>query len=271
LASVIAIIDASINNLSMARMLLSKLRTRQVRRAKDVEALKSTAIEWFGEHRPAILSASPALDLARSDLHFRTLLECTSKYATKATYIRVLANAKSSIVELRGAALTPSISPYPAVDDLAPDFSPLAGNPEMRGVLARRWEECCRCVKAEAHLAGIVMMGGLLEALFVARANKLGDKTQLTNAAAAPKDKAVGKALNYQSWMLDSYIKVGRELNWITDSARDVADILKEYRNFIHPEKELRHGVSLDLNDSAILWQVTKALARQLLLSARPT
>lgn len=68
--------------------------------------------------------------------------------------------------------------------------------------------------------------------------------------------------------MLDSYIKVARELNWITESAKDVADILKEYPNFIYPEKERRHGVVLALNDSSMFWQVTKALARQLLASA---
>jgi hypothetical protein len=112
------------------------------------------------------------------------------------------------------------------------------------------------------------MMGGLLEALFVARANKLPDKRALVNAVSAPKDKSPGKTLNYQEWMLDSYIKVARELNWITESAKDVADILKEYRNFIHPEKERRHGVVLALNDSSMFWQVTKALARQLLASA---
>jgi len=111
------------------------------------------------------------------------------------------------------------------------------------------------------------MMGGLLEALFVARANKMSDKTPLTSATNAPKDKAAGKTTNYQDWMLDSYIKVGFELKWITESAKDVADKLKEYRNFIHPAKELRYGVTLGLNDSSMFWQVTKALARQLLLS----
>jgi hypothetical protein len=68
--------------------------------------------------------------------------------------------------------------------------------------------------------------------------------------------------------MLDSYIKVGHELGWITDSARQIADVLKEYRNYIHPAKELRHQVLLAHNDSAMFWQVTKALVRQLLLSA---
>lgn len=94
------------------------------------------------------------------------------------------------------------------------------------------------------------------------------DKHPLTSATSAPKDKGTGKTLNYQDWMLDSYIKVGFELKWITESAKDVADKLKEYRNFVHPAKELRYGVILGLNDSSMFWQVTKALARQLLLSA---
>ena len=138
----------------------------------------------------------------------------------------------------------------------------------MRDILTRRWYECCKCVKAEAHLAAIVMMGGLLEALFVARANKMGDKTTLVNAVSAPKEKGTGKTINYQEWMLDSYIKVAHELNWITESAKNVADVLKEYRNYVHPEKERRHGVVLAFNDSSMFWFVTKALTRQLLMSA---
>ena len=170
---------------------------------------------------------------------------------------------------VRTAALVAPVEKQTAnTDDLAPDFSPLAGNQEMRGILTRRWNECAKCVKADAHLAAIVMMGGLLEALFVARANKMPDKAPLTSAASAPKDKATGKTTNYENWMLDSYIKVGFELKWITESAKDLADTLKEYRNFIHPAKELRYGVTLGINDSSMFWQVTKALARQLLLSA---
>jgi hypothetical protein len=122
-------------------------------------------------------------------------------------------------------------------------------------------------VKADAHLAAIVMMGGLLEALFVARANKMPLKDPLVKAGSAPKDKTTGKTLNYQEWTLDAYIKVAHELKWITESAKEVADVLKEYRNYVHPEKERRHGVVLAFNDSSMFWQVTKALVRQLLMS----
>ena len=197
------------------------------------------------------------------------ILNSTAKYAARQTYLDALKDAKTALLAIRAAALTAPATPTVGnTDDLAPDFSPLAWNQEMRDILTRRWHECCKCVKADAHLAAIVMMGGLLEALFVARANKMTEKTSLVNATSAPKDKTTGKTLIYQEWMLDSYIKVAHELKWITESAKDAADVLKEYRNYVHPEKERRHGIVLALNDSSIFWQVTKALVRQLLMSA---
>lgn len=262
-------IDAAIQEVTTARALLSKIRSNQVRGVDVVAALKSTAYAWFNTHRPVVAVGASNVDLTVVDGHYRIVLDSTARHAAKKTYVDALKDAKDALIAVRAALLTAPVAPTTSTtDDLAPDFSPLAGNQEMRDILTRRWHECCKCVKAEAHLAAVVMMGGLLEALFVARANKLPDKNPLIKAALAPKDKATSKTLNYQDWMLDSYIKVGRELKWITESAKDVADVLKEYRNYVHPEKERRHGIVLALNDSSMFWQVTKALARQLLMSA---
>lgn len=262
-------IDAAIDEVTSARARAAKITTVQIRGVDQVASLKATANAWFKTHRPIVVAGASTLDLAAVDGHYTLVLNSTAKNAAKQTYLDALKAAKNALVAVRAASLTaPITQATDSTDDLAPDFSPLAGNQEMREILTRRWHECCKCVKADAHLAAIVMMGGLLEALFVARANKMADKKPLINAAEAPKDKTTGKTANYQDWMLDSYIKVGCELKWITESAKDVADVLKEYRNYIHPEKERRHGVVLALNDSSIFWQVTKALTRQLLLSA---
>jgi hypothetical protein len=267
--TVLEAIDAAIHEITNARKLVSRVNSKQVRRADDVAMLKATADTWFRTHRPVVVNSAPNLELSSADENYTAVLDATSKYASKSTYVDALKLAKASLIDIRKSALvTPSPTPVANTDDLAPDFSPLAGNQQMRDILTRRWHECAKCVKADAHLAAIVMMGGLLEALFVARANKMPDKTPLTSAASAPKDKTTGKTTNYQEWMLDSYIKVGYELRWITESAKDVADIIKEYRNFVHPAKELRYGVTLGLNDSSIFWHVTKALSRQLLMSA---
>jgi hypothetical protein len=262
-------IDAAINEVTAARSRVNKVKSKQIRGVDDVATLKATAQAWFHTHKPVVVAGAPQVDLTTVDDNYTDLLYSTAKYAAKSTYLGILKFTKAALVAARAAALVaPAAAAVASTDDLAPDFSPLAGNQQMREILTRRWHECAKCVKADAHLAAIVMMGGLLEALFVARANKMTDKSPLTSAANAPKDKATGKTTNYQDWMLDSYIKVGCELKWITESAKAIADTLKEYRNFVHPAKELRYGITLGFNDSSMFWQVTKALARQLLLSA---
>jgi hypothetical protein len=261
-------IDAAIQEATAARGRVNKIKTAQVRGIDEVASLKATAQTWFHTHRTVIASGASHADLTAVDNAYRVVLDATDRAAAKTTYVNALKDAKDALISVRTAALVAPAVSVASSDDIPPDFAPLAGNEEMRDILTRRWNECAKCVAAEAHLAAVVMMGGLLEALFVARANKMPDKTPLTTAVSAPKDKTTGKTVNYQEWMLDSYIKVGSELNWITVSARDVADKLKEYRNFVHPAKELRYGVTLGLNDSSMFWQVTKALARQLLLSA---
>lgn len=263
-------LDAAIKEVTSARARVSKIRSKQVRGVDEVASLKSTANAWFKTHRPTVAQAVAVSDISAIDAQYQIVLESAEKHAAKQTYLSALKACKDLLVAARGGVLTApwSAATLQPTDDLPPDFAPLVGNQDMRDILTRRWHECCKCVAADAHLAAIVMMGGLLEALFVARANKMPDKKPLINAAAAPKDKATGKVQNYQDWMLDSYIKVAHELKWITESAKDVADVLKEYRNYVHPEKERRHGVVLALNDSSIFWQVTKALTRQLLLSA---
>src|SRR5262249_31453059 len=153
-------------------------------------------LAWFNTHRAAIISGGMDFDLAAADRHYTIILNSTDKYAARQTYLDALKNAKTALITLRAAALTAPATPAVGnTDDLAPDFSPLAGNQEMREILTRSWHECRKCVNADAHLAAIVMMGGLLEALFVARANKMSVKGPLVNAASAPKDKTTGKTL----------------------------------------------------------------------------
>ncbi len=154
-----------------------------------------------------------------------------------------------------------------------PDFAALSAEAAMKAILERRWHECQRCIRAGAPLAATVMMGGLLEALFVVRANLLTNKAALFRAKSTPMDFKTKKPLALTEWTLRPYIDVAAELGWITSSGKGVAAVLRDYRNYIHPEKERAHGVDLNEHDSGMFWEVTKSLARQLFasISAPPT
>ena len=78
------------------------------------------------------------------------------------------------------------------------------------------------------------------------------------------------KPLDLGEWTLRPYIDVAFELGWISKSGKDVAAVLRDYRNYVHPEKERSHGVVLTEGDSAMFWEVTKSLVRQLLSQSSP-
>jgi len=82
-----------------------------------------------------------------------------------------------------------------------------------------------------------------MEALFLARINRLTNLALVFTATAAPKDKA-GKSKPLKEWGLKDYLDVAKELGWIRQSAKDVGQVLRDYRNYIHPEKmQERHYV----------------------------
>lgn len=261
-------ITTALSELERARKNVRGTPNRQIRGVEQRAALRALAFAWFQSHRKAITTTNELAVLTAVNAAYQTILDAAEKNSGKATYLSAMASAKTGLLELRAQLIVAEGQPSSATE-AAPDFSPLVGDEIMRGILERRWDECQKCVVAQAHLASIVMMGGLLEAMFVARANKLTNKSALMKATAAPKDPKTKKVVDIRDWTLRPYIDVGHELGWITRSAKDVAGVLSEYRNYVHPEKERRHNVLLQGQDTAMLWGVTKSLVQQLLQSSK--
>lgn len=259
-------LDDLVREIDRALNVLKKIKAAQVRNTEHRDFFRSTALSWFHTRRSAVARDMGAEVVEQIDVPYRTILDAADRYSSKNTYIHAAKLAKQTLIEARSRALTPApIATAVRTTDSAPDFAPLVSDPIMQSILERRWDECKRCIDAGAPLAATVMMGGLLEAFLVARANKLSDKSKLFKAAATPIDPKTKKPLDLRQWMLGHYIDVGHELKWISDSAKHVAVILRDYRNYIHPEKERSHGIALSPDDALMFWEVTKTLSRELL------
>jgi hypothetical protein len=257
-------IASALSQVARARKNVLRVGGRQVRNVEDRDALKSLALAWFHTHRLVILNyLRDEGVLADVDTAFRRILDAAELRSAKSIYTAAFDQVKAGLIEVRGQVIVGTDAPTEG--DAPPDFGLLTSDMLMNQILTRRWEECRKCVNAGANLAAIVMMGGLLEALFVARANKLADKSVLFKCTATPLDVKTKKPLDLRDWTLRPYIDVAHELGWISRSAKDVAAVLRDYRNYVHPEKERSHGVALGGADSAMLWQVAKNLTRQLL------
>lgn len=256
-------LDDLVREVDKALNVLKRITSTQVRNAEHRDFFRATALSWFQRRRSTVAQDMPAEVVEAIDTPYRTILNATDKNSSKNTYVGAAKVAKRTLVEARTRALV--TQPVARTADAVPKFAPLATDPVMQNILERRWDECRRCIEGGAPLAATVMMGGLLEALLVARANKLSDKSKLFKALATPIDPKTKKPLDLRQWMLGPYIDVGHELRWISNSAKNVAVILRDYRNYIHPEKERSHGVTLSPDDAAMFWEVTKTLSRELL------
>jgi len=259
------ILDELLALINGTRQRLAKGKSKQIRGNEERTHLKSLAFAWFKSYRPVLLDDAPHLRLDQVDSCFRRLLDGTLRSTSRSTYANVLKDTRVAVGVLQREALVPPQNDHSERDDQTPDFTPLANDPEMRAVLEERWIECRKCIQAEAFLAATVMMGGLLEALLLARANRLQDKTPLFTSAAAPRQKTTGNPLPLSSWTLRNFIDVAHELGWVSRSGKDIAEVLRDYRNCVHPEKQRSHGVVLSLQDSRMFWDITKNLSRQLL------
>ena len=74
-------------------------------------------------------------------------------------------SVKGHLVTLRSSGVLVAPSTEPA----QPQFHLLISDPKMLGILDRRWKETLACQRVGADLAATVMLGSLLEALFLAR------------------------------------------------------------------------------------------------------
>jgi len=200
---------------------------------------------------------------ARLDAAYQNLVAHSDRLTTRGVYDHLLKSIRVDLIALRAEALATPTKVVPTSDNPV-SFQALGSDARMQAVLAARWNECVLCLQAGAPLAATVMMGGLLEALLLARVNLQTDKTSVFKATAAPKDDQQ-KTRPLKEWALKNYIEVAHELGWITVSAKDVGEVLRDYRNYIHPSKQYSHNVTLTVDDAAILLEVAKAIARQVL------
>jgi hypothetical protein len=259
-----AAIDAAIREIDRLRRLLKRGRSPQVRSADERDVIRATCLTWFNNHRSDLRQVVGDDLLQDADASYKGILGAADRATARSTYDESLKGLRKLISDLRSAVVAP-LPPAKPTTDSPPSFDSLVPDPAMRLVLSRRWDECTKCVSAKAPLAATVMMGGLLEALLLARVHRHPDKSAVFRAASAPHDSKTTKPLMLQEWTLRNYIDVAHELGWITSSAKDLGEVVRDYRNYIHPHKELTHGVHLADHDARLFWEIAKGIARQLL------
>jgi hypothetical protein len=262
--SFIETIDKCSQEIETLQKLFKKSQTNQVRTRDEKDILKAVSITWFQTHRPVVLLSVEENSIKHIDSKFQELLSGADKFPLRKKCLTLFKNVRVDLVKLRNENIVAVVAPIKNTVDTIPSFANLVADPTMQKILASRWDECNKCVIHEAPLAAVVMMGGLLETLLLSKANSLPNLTPVYTAKLSPKNPQ-GQTLPLKEWGLRNYIDVAHELNWITQTEKDLGNVLMDYRNYIHPFKQKTYNVTLQPSDARILWELCKSISKQLL------
>lgn len=83
------------------------------------------------------------------------------------------------------------------------------------------------------------------------------------SSAITPKYKD-GKTKQLHDWTLGDLIDVASDMNAIGLDVKKFSHALRDFRNYIHPLEQKKHGFRPDQHTVAICWHVFKAAFSQL-------
>jgi len=182
----LATVDAGIDEAGKAFALLGKKKTAQIGAQEERAHIKAVCLSWLATHRMQVAPYCDLSDLIPIDGIYQALLEANEGRPSRPGTRDQLKSVKTKLISLRSKLVM--VDPSAAtMSDQPPQFSNLAPDPDMQAILLNRWNETILCMNGGANLAAIVMMGGLLEALLLARINLESNKAPIFKATKAPR------------------------------------------------------------------------------------
>lgn len=263
----IKILENTLKELENLKKLLNRKKISYVNTQEEKIFIKATVYSWLNSHRPKLANANGVIDFSKIDNDYDALLNYSDSRTKRSLYITSINNLKSNLIGLRSEIIDKTNSGKILSKEhiLKPNFSSLVSNSKMISILENRWMEIENCLSNNAPFAATVMMGGLLESVFLTKINTFEDKKVLFEQRSTPKNGKTKKPKQLSEWMLKDFIDVSSEIKLITKPAANFSRYIMDYRNYIHPEKELRKGESIKIGDAELFWKVTISLINQLL------
>lgn len=136
------------------------------------------------------------------------------------------------------------------------DLRQVAVEVNLQSVVADRLDEVETCFENGAHLAVVILCGSTLEGLLFEVARN--HPAEFNRARAAPRH--VDKVRPFSEWTLNDLLNCSRELGLLGEDVAKFGHALREFRNYIHPQQQVREGFRPR--------RVTAQVARQVLRAA---
>ena len=178
-------------------------------------------------------------------------------------------------VDIRGVIPTiveiePSLPPadnLPTIIFPVPNLSAVTVDSALLALLESRWNEIQLCLSAGSYLACVILIGSLLEGALLSVFE--AHPEQANKAKSCPKEDS-GKPKQFADWKLVELLQVAHEVGWIRRDASEFANIVRDYRNLVHPYKQRESRFNPDANTCDLCWRAARMAIEQLCALTEP-
>lgn len=129
-------------------------------------------------------------------------------------------------------------------------------------IITARLAEVETCIRNEAPLASIFLIGSIMEGILLGIA--LTYPKQFNQARCAPKDTGSTKVRKFPDWTLNNFIDVAAEIGILKHDVKKFSHVVRDFRNYIHPYSQMASQFSPDKQTALICFQVLKAAISQI-------
>lgn len=134
---------------------------------------------------------------------------------------------------------------------------------ELIPILIRDYIEVVTCIKSECWKSAIILCGSAIEAILYDLL-KQNESAALSSKAA---QKYKGSVSPLEEWKLNSLINTASELFLVSKGVEGLSHTAREFRNLIHPLKEVTENYKLEKEEAENAVTTLKILIRDLITS----
>lgn len=134
---------------------------------------------------------------------------------------------------------------------------------ELIPVLVRDYTEVVTCIKSACWKSAIILCGSAIEAVLYDLL-KQNESVALSSKAA---QKYKGSVSPLEEWKLNSLINTASELSLVSKGVEGLSHTAREFRNLIHPLKEINEDYKLEKEEAENAVTTLKILLRDLMKS----
>lgn len=129
----------------------------------------------------------------------------------------------------------------------------------IRDILLRDLKECVIAIATGQAKNATIMAGSIIEALLYAKLAEKSIKSYVVPTRSGTTNKAL------KDMALADLLFVAEQEKLITSNSIHLSHYVRDYRNFIHPAKEIRSTDNISQENVLIMWSILKRLINELL------